>query len=235
MPRSRAGTPPNYRHYNARNLAKVTIARRDIYLGPYNSRQSHRRYAQVIAAWQDGRTADEIEAIINGKPSSDVESDTEASTLITVGQLANRYWAEHAAAYYTSSTGLSRGRTANVRLAIREVNDLFAALSASGFGPLNFQQVRQTLVDRKRARRYINDLMQNVIAIFAWGVAQQLLAPSTPATLREVRPLRAGKTEARETDPVRPVVQPDVARTLPELSAVVRNIVQYSFIPVALV
>jgi len=127
MPRTRTETPPKYRHHKARNLAKVSISRRDIYLGPYNSPESHQRYAQVIAAWQAGRTADEIQAIVKGTAMPEPDSINGTAATITVGQLAKRFWTEHAAMYYTSSTGMSRGRTANVKVALRAVNDQFAA------------------------------------------------------------------------------------------------------------
>jgi len=219
MPRTRTGTPPKYRQHKARNLAKVSISRRDIYLGPYNSPESHQRYAQVIAAWQAGRTADEIEAIVKGTAMPEPDSIIGTAATITVGQLAKRFWAEHAATYYTSSTGLSRGRTANVKVALRAVNDLFAALPAAEFGPLHFQHVRQSLVDRGLSRRYVNDNMRLVVALFSWGVSQQLVSALVPAALREVRPLRKGKSSARETDPVRPAERSAVERTLPHLTS----------------
>ena len=42
---------PKYRRHKARNLAKVCINGKEIYLGPFNSPESLRRYDQVIAEW----------------------------------------------------------------------------------------------------------------------------------------------------------------------------------------
>ncbi len=48
---------PKYRHYKPKNLAVVRINGRDIYLGPYESAESWRKYGQVIAEWRaTGRT-----------------------------------------------------------------------------------------------------------------------------------------------------------------------------------
>jgi hypothetical protein len=43
--------PPKYRHQKARNLAVVRIDGRDIYLGRFNSPESHEKYRRCIAEW----------------------------------------------------------------------------------------------------------------------------------------------------------------------------------------
>ncbi len=40
---------PKYRQHKARDLAVVTINRRDHYLGPYGSPESYNEYARLIA------------------------------------------------------------------------------------------------------------------------------------------------------------------------------------------
>jgi integrase len=55
MPRS--NRPPSYRPHRARNLAVVTIAGKDHFLGPYGSPESHGAYARLIARWRAGRRA----------------------------------------------------------------------------------------------------------------------------------------------------------------------------------
>jgi len=105
MSRSRSATPPKYRHHKARNLAKVSIGRRDVYLGTYNSPESWQRYAEVIAAWRSGKSVD---AIASGQVADDPDLRP-SSFRLTVGELSNHFWS-FARDYYTSPSGLSRGR-----------------------------------------------------------------------------------------------------------------------------
>src|SRR4051794_35970773 len=42
---------PSYRHHKARNLAVVRFDGRDVYLGPYDSPESHQKYRLVVAEW----------------------------------------------------------------------------------------------------------------------------------------------------------------------------------------
>ena len=71
---------PKYRHHKARDLAKVCIDGREIYLGRYNSPESLRKYDQLVGAW-----------LATGKVGPNPPSGE-----MTVEQLANRYvlWAE---------------------------------------------------------------------------------------------------------------------------------------------
>jgi hypothetical protein len=40
---------PSYRHHKARGLAVVTLDGKDVYLGTFNSPESHERYHRLIA------------------------------------------------------------------------------------------------------------------------------------------------------------------------------------------
>ena len=51
MSKSSSQRIPKYQHYNPRKCAKVRIDGRDIYLGPYDSPESHEKYRKVIAEW----------------------------------------------------------------------------------------------------------------------------------------------------------------------------------------
>jgi hypothetical protein len=40
---------PKYRRYRPKNLAVVRLDGRDVYLGPYDSPESHEKYRRVVA------------------------------------------------------------------------------------------------------------------------------------------------------------------------------------------
>lgn len=150
-----ARKPPKYRHHKARDLAKVTINGCEIYLGKHNSTQSWERYAEVLRCWNTGGDVQALVARWNGQSVTSDENVDSFSSFINVGELTKRFWSQHARDYYQSSTGNSRGRTARVKLALRALNDSCRQLPAERFGPLAFQQVRQSLVDRGLSRRYV--------------------------------------------------------------------------------
>ncbi len=229
MSPARTGKPPKYRLHKARNLAKVTIRERDIYLGEYNSPESWKRYADVLQAWQDGLSVDAIKAIAKGQ-APPVESENAAVAIrntaeISVGQLSLKYFA-FAEDYYASKDGSSNGRVSNVKSALRYTNDMFAGIPVAEFGPLKFLAVRDELVRRGLERNYINDLMSIVKLMFSWGVTQELVPATVTAPLREIRSLRKGKTEAPERKKVKPVPPADFEAVVPLLPAVVQNMVR---------
>ena len=47
----RPPSQPSYRHHKARNVAVVTIDGKNHYLGPWQSPESHEKYAALIAEW----------------------------------------------------------------------------------------------------------------------------------------------------------------------------------------
>jgi hypothetical protein len=61
---------------------------------------------------------------------------------------------------------------------------------------------------------------------FKWAVAEELVSPTILLGLQAVQGLRYGRSEARETEPVRPVADEHVNATLPYLGTVVAAMVR---------
>ena len=57
MGRYRKGAAPAYRHHKASGQAVVTIAGRQVYLGVYDSPESHREYNRLIGGLESILTA----------------------------------------------------------------------------------------------------------------------------------------------------------------------------------
>src|SRR5205823_606468 len=58
MPRTKKGTPPQYREHKPTGQAYLRLPLGDgiykfIYLGPYGSPESRTEYARIIASWQE--------------------------------------------------------------------------------------------------------------------------------------------------------------------------------------
>ena len=93
MPRS---TPrvPSYRFHKASRQAVVTLAGKDIYLGPHGTPDSHQKYDAVIAEWLANHKQ---------KPASSKTGAVPDSGLLTVDGLFVAYW-RFCQAYYVDDS-----------------------------------------------------------------------------------------------------------------------------------
>jgi hypothetical protein len=74
------------------------------------------------------------------------------------------------------------------------------------------------MTDDGLARTNINHRVSRIKRVFKWAVAEELISPSVYHGLQAVAGLQYGRTEAHETEPVRPVPDLYVAATLPFLA-----------------
>jgi integrase len=81
-------------------------------------------------------------------------------------------------------------------------------------------------VARKPARKTINKWINRLRHLFKWGASLELVSASVYESLRTVPALAAGRSAAKETEPVRPVADEHVAPVLPFLRPQTRAIVQ---------
>jgi hypothetical protein len=81
MPRK--ARQPSYRHHKARNLAVVTIGGKNHYLGPWQSPESHERYAALIAEWK--RNGGTLPAPAPVEPASADDAPLNLIELVTPG------------------------------------------------------------------------------------------------------------------------------------------------------
>ena len=206
-------TVPSYRHHRPSGQAVVTLAGRDHYLGAHNSPESHREYRRLVAEYLAG----------GGNVPLDATAD------LTVSEVLDAYWA-HAQEHYRRRDPLTGELTpstqvARIKQSLRPVRDLYGATEARRFGPIALKAVRQEMVRRGLARSTINQWIDCVRRCFAWAVSEELVPPSVAQALSTVEGLRAGRTEAREPEPVGPVpehlIEPTKALLLPVLRAVV--------------
>jgi integrase len=206
MPRL-SNSVPKYRKHRASGQAIVTLSGTDHYLGPHITRASRVEYDRLIGEWlASGRSP----------------SFGTASAQLTVVELLAAY-VQHARKYYGPA---ARGEFANMKRAIKPLKDLYGRRPAAEFGPLELMAVRQTFIAAGGSRTYVNATVRRVIRIFRWVVSEGLIPPAVPQALAMVPGLRKGRSEAPETEPVRPVDAKLVEDTLPHLSPVVSAMVR---------
>jgi site-specific recombinase XerC len=205
MPNSRRRVP-KYRHYKPKDLAVVRIDGQDQYLGKYNSPESREKYHRLIAEW-----------LGNGQRS---QSDTDQSSAdppsLSVNELILGYW-RFAKSYYVKD-GRPTKELAGLREALLPLRQLYGHTPASRIGPKKLKAVRQHMIDNGLSRRVVNKRVSRIKRLFKWAVAEELVPPSLHHGLQAVTGLRFGRTQARETEPIRPVPDLYVAAVLPFLT-----------------
>lgn len=113
-----------------------------------------------------------------------------------------------------------------IRVALRFVRTLYADQPADQFGPLALKVVREKMVDAGFARSTVNTSVGLIRRAFRWAASEQLIPAAVSQALATVDGLRAGKTKARDPEPIRPVEDARVEATLPNVSPVVAAMIR---------
>jgi integrase len=198
---------PAYRRHSS-GQARVTLNGKDHLLGPYGSAKSKEAYRRLIAEWLTR----------HGQPQEPQEDKP-----LSVNDLILGYW-KYAQDYYGFDG--RRGDEACLRDALRVVRQLYGRSSAREFGPLGLKACRAEMVKKDWSRTYVNAQVDRVRRMFRWAASEQLVPVTVYEALRTVEALRRGRTEARESEKVKPVPPEHVALTIPHLPAVVQAMVR---------
>lgn len=210
-----SSSPPSYRKHKATGQAVVTLNGKDFYLGPHGSAASRAKYDRLIAEWlASGRRLTTSEAV-------------------TVADVIARFWS-WAENHYRKTDGTPTSEVGECRYSLRPLNHLYGKTPAGEFGPLKLKSVRQLMIDgydhpkygrqKPLSRGVINRRVERIKRMFRWATENELVPSSVFHGLLAIRGLERGRTEARETKPVRPVpeslidaVRPHVSRPLEAL------------------
>lgn len=203
MPRRKAS--PRYSLHKASGQTKTRIDGKDIYLGPFESPESLDRFEVIRRSWLTDRTVDQF--------------------TITVDELSLRYL-EHATEYYRSKDGNPTRTADNIRYALRPLVKVHGTTRVQDFGPKALKAVRETMIKAGHSRNYINSMIGKVKQAFRWGVEEEIVPPQVYEALKSLAWLHAGRSKARETQPIRPVDEGTVNDTLPHLPRIVADMVR---------
>jgi integrase len=182
---------PKYRLHKPSGQAVATLGGRDYYLGRHGTEASRGEYDRLVAEW-----------LANGRPFLRAASGGGPVDL-TINELMLAYldWAD---GYYVKN-GKPTSEPVNIRLALRALRKLYGHTMARDFGPLALKTVRQTIVDSGLCRREVNKRTRHITRAFRWAVENELVPPSVHHGLKAVSGLKKGRTDARESAPVKPV------------------------------
>jgi len=200
MPRRRK--LPKYRRHKPSGQAVVTLSGKDFYLGPFDSAVSRVEFDRLVAEW-----------LVNGRT---LPPDREEERGLTVDEVMDRYW-EFADGYYRQGEKPSP-EWYHIRTALKVVRRLYGTTQAAEFGPLALKACRLQFLMRDQNRRTINQNVGRVKRMFRWSVENELVPPGLYHGLQAVAGLKRGRSEARESEGVKPVPDADVEAVLPLLS-----------------
>ncbi|MBS0191776.1 MAG: hypothetical protein U0573_12300 [Phycisphaerales bacterium] len=204
---------PQYRLHKSRGLAKVRLDGRDVYLGKYDSPESHAQYRRVIAEW-----------LANAKVDTRPTRPDEPKRIISVDELLMAFL-DHAKSYYVRD-GKVTGEVQNLKYAIKPVAELYGARPVTEFGPVALKAVRQLMIEQDWCRSLVNGRVNSIRRVFRWGVENELVPSGVLHALQAVPGLKRGRCSVRETEPVKPVPDAIVDATckaaVPVIAAMVR-------------
>ena len=195
-----------------RNVAFVTVDKKRIYLGNADAPETLIKYHEFVGEWlaRKNLAEDRIETPL-------VEN---ASVRILC-----QNFLKHAASYYRKN-GESTRVAERFAVACDFVLSLYGNTNVNDFSPLRLRAVQSAMLQSGRfCRSYLNQLVSCVRAVFKWGVAQGVVAPSVLLGLQVVEPLKKGRSAARESNPVRAVDDSIVEKTAAHATQIVADLI----------
>jgi integrase len=207
MPRPKS-LKPSYCLDKSSGRAFVTLNGKRTYLGVHGSQASRDEYDRVIGEW-----------IAGGRGA--IVATPQAPSGVTVSVVVAAFW-QHAQTYYRTEDGTPTQEVDNLRQALRPLRKLYGSTPATEFGPKALKALQQHMITLKWARTHINRQTNRIRHVFKWAASNELIAASVHHGLATVNGLKAGRTNAIEADPVKPVPNAILAATLPHLSRHVR-------------
>jgi integrase len=200
----RRSRTPQYRHHRPSGQAVVTLSGRDFYLGKHGTPESRERYDQLLAEWlAKGRT---ITAPSQDNPHGD----------LSVSEMILAYL-KFAQDYYCKDSEVT-GEVTNIKYALRSLRALYGRTPAKEFGPLRLKAVRQKFIEDDLCRNEVNRRTRIIVRAFKWAAGNELIPASVHHALQTVSGLPKGRSEARESEPVKPVPEAFVNAVEPHVS-----------------
>ena len=189
---------PSLRPHKPSGRAVVTLGGKDHYCGAWGSKAAEAEYRRLVGEWTASGGV-----LVHGSD----RAITVAEMVLAYRMFAKRYYAPP-----------SQEQT-QIRLALKPVIDRYAHTQAKAFGPLALKAVRETWIQEGLARRYINQRIGRIVRAWGWAVENELLPADCWQALKAVKGLRANRSAAKETEPVRPVADAVFEATLPEIGS----------------
>lgn len=214
----RRSTPPSYRLHKSTGQAIVVLDGKTIYLGLYDSPQSHIRYKRELAAWLSSSTH---------QPSLKEVSPSVAQpeSALTVNDVLLAF-TQHAQSYYSKE-----GREfEQFKPVLRLLRESHGCTPANCFGPKALKVIRKRMIEEDWSRKVINRRITRVRTMFKWAESEEMVPAGTTHSLATVSGLKRGEQGVRETSGVEPVFWDELAKVLPHCPSTIRTMLQLQYL-----
>jgi integrase len=201
-----AGRTPTLRRHKPSAQAVVTLNGKDFYLGPWPTDQRKAppgvrdAYDRLIAEW-----------LANGRRPPRQADDAPS---LSVNDLILSFW-RWAEKHYRREDGTPTNEVNDYKLSLRPLRELYGPTPAAEFSPLKLKAIRQRMVEADLCRGVVNQRVGRIVRMFKWGVSEEMVPETVWRSLTAIRGLERGRTEARETEPIRPIADAVVDAVLP--------------------
>lgn len=196
---------PSLRHNKQRQTAFVCVDGRRVTLGRWNSAETAEKYRAFVAEYMKRKANPCVGMTAEGA---------------TVAELAAAFLLDKID--YYKKNGKSTRQIERFKTALEFPLLLFSAIPAKEYGPKKLILTRSAMEKSGRfSRSYINTLINCVRSVWRYGVQCELVPAETLHALESVDPLKRGRSTARETEKVKPVLMEDVLKTLDHVSSIV--------------
>jgi integrase len=209
---------PKLTHHKASGKAVVRLSGTDVYCGVFGTPEAKARYDREVAEWlARGRLPDPTRQLLQAP------SPTPA---LSVNEILLAYM-RHAEQHYRRSDGTQTNEVNEYKQTFKVVQGLYGLTAAAEFGPLALKSVREEMVRRRWCRRLVNQRVNRVRRAFKRAAEEELIPFAIYQRLTTVPGLQAGRTDAKESDPVEPIAADVVEATLAHLNRQVRGLVEF--------
>ncbi len=192
---------PSYRLHKPSGQAVVAFGGKVHYLGAFGSPESRTEYDRLIAEWLEGGRRRSVSPAHAGSSSGTVD--------LTVNELLAAFM-RHAEIHYRLPNGKLSKELGNFSDSFRQLKHLYGYTIARQFSPLALKAVRKKMIDSGLCRNSINQRIGRIVHAFKWAASEELVPACVHQALKTVSGLQKGRTEARESKPVRPVLDASV-------------------------
>lgn len=145
--------------------------------------------------------------------------------ILSVDMLVNAYEV-YTNTYYRRPDGTPTGEHMNIKYAVDAFAELFGGTPVEEIAAKSLKTYQAHLVEANICRNVINQRCNIIRRMIKWGVAELDVSGAVLASLQAAEGLKAGRSKARESDPVKPVSEDTIAKTLeylfPQVAAMVR-------------
>jgi integrase len=102
----------------------------------------------------------------------------------------------------------------------------YGALPACEFKAKRLKELREYWVGNDWSRKYINEHVARLRRMYKWATSEEMVPTEVYQSLDSVAGLRKGKCKAHDNEPIKPVPDADVEKTIPHLPEQVATMVQ---------